>query len=131
MTIARYALYVVRARIVAGAFVVALCLVSSAAAKQTWVTLVRPAETAKAGVAWAPRLLVRLNGKPFPKRGYRPIVYLRDATGTQLAYRFIGAATAPGQYRVPIVFPHPGRWSIVIPDPIQGDWTFSPINVTS
>jgi hypothetical protein len=56
--------------------------------------------------------------------GYRPTLYAVDEAGTPIA-TFRGTAAAPGAFRVQVVFPHAGTWRYVIPDPLNGEWSFA------
>ena len=105
------------------AAVAGLALAASAGAKLTRVTVSTPsATTPRKGVPWTVTVHVSLRGKPYPKPGYRPTLYLiskRIPVAT-----FHGVAIGEGTFRVRIVFPRPGTWRYVIPDPVNGEWWF-------
>jgi len=107
---------------------IALALAATGVAKNTSVSVVRPQVAPRAGVPWTLTVRVAVHGKPYAKAGYRPTLYLVDRTGTPVA-TFHGAATAPGKFLVRIVFPHSGTWRYVIPDPLNGEWSFSGLRV--
>lgn len=107
----------------------ALAAAAPALAKRTRVAVVPLAAAPRAGVAWPLRIRVRLDGKPYARRGYRPLVGVLDARGGLVASFRGSAATRPGEYVVRVVFPRPGRWRYSVADPIMGDWFFAPVRV--
>jgi hypothetical protein len=108
----------------------ALALAAAAVAKQTSVTVTRPSASPKAGVPWILTVRVALGGKPYVKPGYRPTLYVVDKASRPVA-TFHGTLAAPGKFSVRIVFPRPGTWRYVIPDPLNGEWSFAGLRVAA
>jgi len=109
-----------------GALALGLVAAGPAMAKPTSLTLVAPAGTPRAGTVWSPRVEVTVAGRPYPRAGgYRPkLSIFRPLWGPTVA-TFTGRPTGrPGEYRLRVVFPRPGAWRYIIPDPVTGDWTF-------
>jgi len=102
----------------------ALVLATAASAKETSVTVTRPSALPHAGVPWTLTVHVAVRGKPYAKVGYRPTLYLVNKARSPIA-SFHGTATALGAFRVRVVFPHSGTWRYVIPDPLNGEWSFA------
>lgn len=102
----------------------ALVLAAVANAKVTNVAVSTPAGAPRADVPYTITVHVSLRGKPYAKPGYRPTLYLiRKGAFVPVATSH-GTAVGPGAYRVTIVFLRPGSWRYVIPDPLNGDWSF-------
>jgi hypothetical protein len=116
--------------VVAGVVAVALVLPVAAAAKHTRVVVAEPSVAPRVGVAWALTVRVTLDGKPYARRGYHPVLYLLDKAGNQIA-TFHGKLVALGRYRIAIVFPHAGAWRYAISDPIMGSWHYPRFHVSA
>jgi hypothetical protein len=108
----------------------ALALAASAVAKPTSVTVTKPSASPRAGVPWTLTVRVALRGQPYVKSGYRPTLYMVDKAGRPVA-TFHGTLAAPGKFSVRIVFPRPGTWRYVIPDPLNGEWSFAGLRVAA
>ncbi len=103
----------------------ALVLAATANAKLTNVTVSVPAGVPRDHVPWTVTVHVSLRGKPYAKRGYRPTLYLISKGGFIPVAAFHGVAVGPGTFHVTIVFPRTGAWRYVIPDPLNGEWSFN------
>jgi hypothetical protein len=51
------------------------------------------------------------------------MIYILDEHDASLG-SFMAMRVAPGAFRVKVVFPHPGSWRYVVPDPVTGDYWF-------
>jgi hypothetical protein len=109
----------------------ALVLAAVANAKLTSVAVSAPASAPRTDVPYTITVHVSLRGKPYTKPGYRPTLYLIRKGAFIPAATSYGTAVGPGTFRVRIVFPRPGSWRYVIPDPLNGEWSFDAPRVTA
>jgi hypothetical protein len=112
------------------AAIAALALSAAAAAKETNVT-VSTAGGAHAGAASAVTIRVWLRGKPYARPGWRPTLYLVRRGAFVPVARYRGVAAGPGTFRVEVVFPRAGAWKYVVPDPVNGEWSFAAPRVSA
>lgn len=103
----------------------ALVLAATANAKLTNVTVSVPEGVPRGHVPWTVTVHVSLRGKPYAKHGYRPTLYLISKRGFVPVATFHGIAVGSGTFRVRVVFPRTGSWRYVIPDPLNGEWSFN------
>jgi hypothetical protein len=101
----------------------ALVLAGGAAAKDTNVS-VATAPGAHVGAASTVTIRVWFRGKPYAKPGWRPTLYLLRGSSLLPVETYRGVAAGQGTFRVRVVFPRPGAWKYVIPDPVTGEWVF-------
>ncbi|HSP72572.1 MAG TPA: hypothetical protein VLN26_09400 [Gaiellaceae bacterium] len=111
-------------RILLLALLAALAAAPTALAKRTRLAVVPPTAPATVRAPWTPRIVVRLDGRPY-RGAYRPELGLLDRTGSVIRLFASRPTGTPGVYAVDVVFPRPGLWRYWIHDPIMGGWYFT------
>jgi len=86
--------------------VAAATTVTAAFVDTTTARLKKPApKTVKAGRPWTATVEITRRGRRLD--GFRPVLEVRDELGR---HTYVGTETAPGVYRVRVVFPRVGPW---------------------
>jgi hypothetical protein len=94
-----------RLRATAAVAVVAISIAAAALADKTTVKLEKPAPVLVQSRTWTTLLQLSRRGRRLD--GFRPVLEIEDEYGHR---SYLGAETAPGVYRVRVVFPRRGPW---------------------
>jgi hypothetical protein len=98
-----------RLRATAAVVVIAISIVAAALADKTTVKMPTPAPPLVQSNTWTTLLQLSRRGRRLD--GFRPVLEIEDQYGHR---SFPGDETAPGVYRVRVVFPRRGPWKYTI-----------------